>query len=183
MKWWAVIVNWWQLVYIFVWNSAWRWLNSSSYSFKLKIVTRMILRLRKYFSVALDKSTDISSSAQVLLFIRGVNENFEISEELNAMHLMETVVTVPFLTRDSIWKNWGMWQQMVEHNMCGKKKGLGWIRETMKVIRAEEPVFFLHCIINQEALRAKCLAIDNVMKLVVKTINFIRSHSVKHPAI
>ena len=43
--------------------------------------------IEKYVSVspALDESTDIGSTAQLLIFIRGVTENFQISEELFAM--------------------------------------------------------------------------------------------------
>uniref|UniRef100_A0AAY4AVN2 General transcription factor II-I repeat domain-containing protein 2 n=1 Tax=Denticeps clupeoides TaxID=299321 RepID=A0AAY4AVN2_9TELE len=38
------------------------------------------------FSLACDESTDISDSAQLLVFIRGVNENMEITQELAAQH-------------------------------------------------------------------------------------------------
>ena len=43
--------------------------------------------IEKYVSVslALDESTDIGSTAQLLIFIRGVTENFQISKELFAM--------------------------------------------------------------------------------------------------
>ena len=43
--------------------------------------------IEKYVSVslALDESTDIGSTAQLLIFIRGVTENFQSFEELFAM--------------------------------------------------------------------------------------------------
>lgn len=47
----------------------------------------------KYFSIALDESTDTSDSAQVFLFVRGVNESFEITEELTAVHSMKDSCT------------------------------------------------------------------------------------------
>lgn len=34
------------------------------------------------FSIAVDESTYISSTSQLIIFIRGVNENFDITEEL-----------------------------------------------------------------------------------------------------
>ncbi|CAL1278868.1 unnamed protein product [Larinioides sclopetarius] len=36
----------------------------------------------KFCSIAIDKSTDINDAAQLVLLIRGVDENFEITEEL-----------------------------------------------------------------------------------------------------
>ena len=35
-----------------------------------------------WYSLALDESTDIEDTAQLLVFIRGIDENFEITEEL-----------------------------------------------------------------------------------------------------
>lgn len=39
----------------------------------------------QYFSLALDESTDIVDSSQLIVFIRGINENFEITEEIAAV--------------------------------------------------------------------------------------------------
>ena len=36
----------------------------------------------KFCSITMDESTDINDTAQLLLFIRGVDENFSITEEL-----------------------------------------------------------------------------------------------------
>lgn len=37
-----------------------------------------------------------------------------------------------------------------------------------------------HCILHQEALCCKSLNMDNVMKVVIQTVNFIRSRSLNH---
>lgn len=47
----------------------------------------------EWFSIALDESTDVSDLAQVLLFVRGVNSEFKITEELADVHSMEGRVT------------------------------------------------------------------------------------------
>ena len=51
------------------------------------IIEQLNSDIEKYVSVslALDESTDIGSTAQLLVFIRGVTEDFQISEELFAM--------------------------------------------------------------------------------------------------
>ncbi|GBM00730.1 hypothetical protein AVEN_150899-1 [Araneus ventricosus] len=41
----------------------------------------------KFCSIAMDESTDINDTVQLVLFIRGVDENFEITEELTDEHL------------------------------------------------------------------------------------------------
>ena len=45
---------------------------------QLKIVSKKF----EYFSLALDESTDISETSQLLIFVRGVNADFAITEEL-----------------------------------------------------------------------------------------------------
>ncbi|CAK1594128.1 unnamed protein product [Parnassius mnemosyne] len=42
-------------------------------------------KIIEFFSLALDESTDISSTAQLLIFIRGVTQDFEVLEELLGM--------------------------------------------------------------------------------------------------
>ena len=46
----------------------------------------------EWYSVALDESTDIEDTAQLLVFIVGIDENFEITEELLSLeHLKDTI--------------------------------------------------------------------------------------------
>lgn len=45
------------------------------------------------FLIALDDSIDTSDAAQVLLFIRGVNSEFQFTEELAGVRSMDTTVT------------------------------------------------------------------------------------------
>ena len=36
----------------------------------------------RYFSLALDESTDVTDTAQLLVFVRGVDEEFQTTQEL-----------------------------------------------------------------------------------------------------
>jgi hypothetical protein len=48
---------------------------------------------------------------------------------------------------------------------------------TSKMI--DTPIF-LHCIIHQHSLCGKIINLEHVMNIVTKTVNFIRSHGLKH---
>ena len=41
-----------------------------------------IIKNSTYFSIALDESTDISNTSQLLIFIRALDQDFNVSEEL-----------------------------------------------------------------------------------------------------
>ena len=45
------------------------------------------------FSIALDESTDLSDTAQLVVFIRGVTENFQVTEEFLVMASMQSTTT------------------------------------------------------------------------------------------
>lgn len=141
------------------------------------------------FSLAMDESTDTSDAAQVLLFIRGVSIDFQITEELAGVHSMETSVTgveifskvketilglgLDFTKLKGITTDGGK-------NMSGTKTGVvGNVCKAVEDASGERPII-LHCIIHQQALCGKNLEISEVMTVVVKTVNYIRSSSQKH---
>ncbi|KAF1388875.1 hypothetical protein PFLUV_G00067390 [Perca fluviatilis] len=65
-------------------------------------------------------------------------------------------------------------------SMTGRKNGLvALVQKKLEEEGVEESIA-LHCIIHQQALCSKCLKFDNVMSVVVKCINQIRSKGLKH---
>ena len=55
----------------------------------------------EYFSIALDESTDINDTSQLLTFIRGVDSNFKITEELLSVSSMHRTTTGEDIFRGS----------------------------------------------------------------------------------
>ncbi|XP_025406820.1 general transcription factor II-I repeat domain-containing protein 2B-like, partial [Sipha flava] len=143
----------------------------------------------KYFSIALDESTDTSDSAQVLLFVREVNESFEITEELAAVHSMKDSCTgneIFLKVKESIF-TLGLEFSILkgvttdgERNMCGAHTGLvGNICKAVLETGAAAPMA-IHCIIHQQALCGKNAPIYEVMNIVVQNVNYIRKNALSH---
>lgn len=62
-------------------------------------------------------------------------------------------------------------------NMTVHNTGLiGIINKKLKELNITQPPLQLHCIIHQHALCAKLLNLNNVMNIVVKSINYIRKN-------
>ena len=143
----------------------------------------------RYFSIAMDESLDISSTSQLLMFIRGVDENMKVTQELAALHSMYDTVTGEHIFNKMLntfseynleWSNLSCVTVDGGRNMSGTKKGLvGQVKEECKKRKIPQPMF-VHCMIHQEALCAKYLDISCVLQPVVKIVNFIRSHGLNH---
>ena len=139
-----------------------------------------------YYSVALDESTDITDTAQLAMFIRGIDNNFVITEEMAALFPMkgttkgrdiyECLMTV--LRRYNLeLTNLSAVVTDGAPSMVGKNEGLVGL---IKKQKNDLPLMHYHCIIHQQNLCAKSTNIDEVMKVVVKTVNFIKSRGHNH---
>lgn len=142
----------------------------------------------KYFSLAVDESTDISSTAQLLLFVRGINENFEITEELVGLSSLKGTTTgadiLKYILEKCISQKLDI-KNIVSittdgaPSMTGVRNGMVSLLRQHLGDRAIELINY-HCIIHQEQLCAKELGFDRLMKLVTDAINFIRSKGLNH---
>ncbi|CAK1597490.1 unnamed protein product [Parnassius mnemosyne] len=145
----------------------------------------------EFFSLALDESTDISSTAQLLIFIRGVTQDFEVVEELLGMcslkgqtrgvDILNVLLDECSKTDLDISKLSGVATDGAP-SMIGVNSGLVTLLKKHlqeKNINAEDLMKF-HCIIHQEALCSKKIEFQNVIKVVVSTVNFIKSRGLNH---
>ncbi|KAL6466076.1 hypothetical protein MHYP_G00262090 [Metynnis hypsauchen] len=154
------------------------------------VVSEMIAKAGKPFTeVALDETTDITDTAQLAIYVRGVDDNFKVMEELltvNPMHGQTTAQEIFHQLCDAI-ENAGLpWKRFVgittdgAPSMTGRKNGLVALFQKKLEEENVEEAIALHCIIHQQALCSKCMKFDNVMSVVVKCINQIRSRGLKH---
>ena len=148
-------------------------------SSKLKSVVENCM----YFSLALDQSTDISDTSELLIFIRTVDKNFTVQEEL---------VKVCSLNEDTTGSNNYAALESAIHDYGGYKKWSCIITDGAKAMTSSKTRLvgllkknganctMLHCIIHQQALCRKMLQTSNVMKTVVQIVNLIRGSNEAH---
>uniref|UniRef100_A0A3P9L1T0 Uncharacterized protein n=1 Tax=Oryzias latipes TaxID=8090 RepID=A0A3P9L1T0_ORYLA len=143
----------------------------------------------EFFSLALDESTDVQDTAQLLIFIRGVSANFEFCEELAALKSLKGTTTGEDIfnnvcqTMEELDLDWAKLASITTDgapSMVGASRGLiGRMNAEMEKRGLSAPLP-VHCLIHQQALCCKVLKWDSVMQVVVSCINFIRANGLKH---
>uniref|UniRef100_A0A8C5BW02 SPIN-DOC-like zinc-finger domain-containing protein n=1 Tax=Gadus morhua TaxID=8049 RepID=A0A8C5BW02_GADMO len=141
------------------------------------------------FSIALDESTDISDTAQLLIFIQTVTENFEIGEELLSLESIKDrtrgVDICGAVCRSLEAYNVKL-PSMVGNTtdgapaMVGRKAGAVSLLSEKVANSGGEKLIKYHCIIHQEALAAQTLEMKHVTEIVVKTDYFLKSRGLNH---
>ena len=144
----------------------------------------------KCFSIALDEGTDICDTAQLLIFIRGIDKHFCITEELLSMESLKG--TTGQDTFDSVMHSLKKSQLCLDKlvsiatdgvpSLTGKHSGL--VRGINDKIQVDYPfihkVLSFHCIIHQESLCKSNLDFKHVVDPVVQAINVIGSRGLNH---
>ena len=144
-----------------------------------------------FFSLACDESTDASDTAQLLIFLRGVDSEMNVTEEIldlqslkNQTRGTDLLVSVCSAV-DDMKLPWDKVSGIITDgapSMAGNRSGLSTLI-CNKVVEEGGKAVKLHCIIHQQVLCAKHLKYDHVMKPVIKTINYIRAQSPVPPSV
>ena len=142
------------------------------------------------FSLALDESTDVDDTAQLLIVVQGSSENFEITEELLSMESMKDTATRGDIVEcvENAFRTMELpWQKMVSVTMdsCPSLRGknVGLLRRLIDCVAEVDctrKLKFLHCIILQEVLCKHVLEMRHVVDPVVTIVNLIRERGLNH---
>ena len=143
----------------------------------------------EFFSIALDGSNDIVDTEQLVFYIRGINNDFRVTEELLTVKSMKQNAKGVDIFQE-FNKTLIDFSLPVERlvgiatdgapSMLGRITGFqGNVINWLESINLQK-VFWVHCLIHQEALSTKKVGFENIMKLVVKTVIFLRKNGTRH---
>lgn len=116
----------------------------------------------KWFSLALDESTDIQDTAQLLIFIRGIDDKFVITEELLSLeHLKDTTTGQDLF--DNVNQCLDRFELSLDKlasvttdgapSLTGKNVGLiRKINDEVKNLHPGHTILSFHCIIHQTSV-------------------------------
>jgi hypothetical protein len=136
----------------------------------------------------MDESNDITDTAQLLIFIRGIDATFTVHEELSGLCSLKGATTGEdlFLKVQETLASLGMsWEKLKSVTTDGRKtcgantSVVGRICKEVMQDGSETPMVF-HCIIHQEALCCQILSLNDVLDIVLSTVNYIRRNGLTH---
>ena len=147
-------------------------------------------RSLRFFSLAVDESTDVRDTAQLSVFLRGVNDRMEVFEEfLEIIPMKGTTTGADVLTSllpcfDRFGLDLSCLSAITTDGapaMVGSEKGFTTLlKKHCAALGHTQQIKCLHCIVHQEALCAKSASMKEVMGVVVKVVNFIISRGLNH---
>ena len=139
------------------------------------------IRKSEFVTLALDESTDITGSAQLRIFIRYVFENSIIKEELLDL------VSLPKTTIGQDISD-ALIEVLKKHHMpLGKISSIATDGAASMVVKNKGAIALprktsllsdfkaYHCLLHQQSLCAKPVAVEDVITTVIKIVNCIRA--------
>ena len=137
--------------------------------------TKDIVQQCKNHSLALDESTDVCEVSQLLIFIRTIDEEFTINEELLQTIPLHGTTKGFYNSLVSVVNAYGGFEKCFSvvtdgaPAMVGRKTGLVGLLKSNGV---NCPTFY--CIIHQEVLCTKTSQMIDIMSSVMAIVNVIR---------
>ncbi|KAL2097960.1 hypothetical protein ACEWY4_007167 [Coilia grayii] len=140
----------------------------------------------EYFSLQLDESLDLTDTAQLVVFVRMVFEDFTTKEDiLTLLHLNERTRGEDIY---GVFKSYIRQNNIPIHKLVSittdRAPAMCGVRAGFIALCRNDPEFpefkNYHCVIHQQALTGKVVDFSHVMTLVVKVVNSIRAKALQH---
>ena len=136
--------------------------------------------IKSQICLQLDESTDVSSCAQLIVYVHYIH-NSDFKDELLCFHALDSTTRGidVFCTVNSFFEAEGIdWSKVKAVCTDGAPSMLGRNSGFQALVTEVSPdVIANHCMIHREALAAKTLPgpLNNVFKDVVKVVNYVKS--------
>nr|KAF6336872.1 hypothetical protein mMyoMyo1_012078 [Myotis myotis] len=141
------------------------------------------------FSIAAHESTYINNAPQLAVFIRGVDETFDVTEELLDMVPLTGTTSGNdlFLCVEKSLRKFDVdWSKLVSVSTDGNSATVG-VKQLVTKLKSkvsglckDTELKSVHGLFLQESLCAKKLQMDHVMDIVIYTITWLHSHGSTH---
>lgn len=151
---------------------------------------KMLIEGANCYSIALDESCDVRDTAQLCLFIRGINKKFEIFEELLSIQPMMGRTTGKDFFNEFMKCKENYNINMIKlasittdgcPSLMGRINGfVALLQNEHKKLNSRYNLWSIHCLIHQESLCKNQFKLESVTKIVIKFVNFIRGSSLRH---
>ena len=142
------------------------------------------------FSLAIDESTDVTDIAQLAVFVRGVDSDLNVTEEMLGLESMKGTTTSDDIFHEvkNLMKKFNLSIDKLHSlatdgapSMVGSKNGfVSKMKAEISMHRESSSFIAFHCMIHQQNLCAKSVKFSNIMSTVVSCVNFIKSRALNH---
>ncbi|XP_022823722.1 SCAN domain-containing protein 3-like [Spodoptera litura] len=147
------------------------------------IEEQLVSRIKKspFFALQCDESTDISNCCQLLVFVRFLDDDNIIKEELLISRELDTTskgIDVMNSISEFFEKHNLMWDKLAALCTDGAPAMLGSRSGLATLVKQKNPnVITTHCIIHRQALASKTLpgCLNDTLKIAIKIVNLIKS--------
>ena len=142
------------------------------------------------WSFAVDEFTDQTDTAQLAIFVKGVDIELNVTEELLSLQPIKDTTTGADIYSEvqDAFEKFGMDLSTLcgiatdgARAMSGAGIGLvGLLKSALREKKLSDNIAVFHCIIHQQNLCAKTLNYKHVFGPVTKAVNFIRARGLNH---
>ena len=142
------------------------------------------------WSFAVDEFTDQTDTAQLAIFVKGVDIELNVTEELLSLQPIKDTTTGADIYSEvqDAFEKFGMDLSTLceiatdgARAMSGAGIGLvGLLKSALREKKLSDNIAVFHCIIHQQNLCAKTLNYKHVFGPVIKAVNFIRARGLNH---